>query len=1090
MIDLIPPAMLHLMNLFLLGQEEGSALPWTQIGIALVVIAVLVIPFLIGNFLAKRLRMPLYGVRIGAILFTLTGSAAVLAFGELEWGVDLRGGTILVYELASDSTVQRTEEGEQQAEVGAADVIPALINRINPSGTQEIVIRPYGERQIEIIIPAVDAAGVDFVKRQIVQAGILTFAIVANSRDHQALIETAIAASESDSRQQRMARNIVDSAGRTIGFWAEVDREEKALESGVRPLRLDVSGATLRNPANGEIVDLPPGLSGGAAIAEYLQAVDIRNIQILMAVNPDLVITGEDLSYVSQGYDTDGSPSVRFSLRDAGSSRFYALTLNNAPDGNFRRQLGIVLDNRLLSAPVINSAISTDGTISGNFTNAETEFLVNILRAGQLPAAINKTPISENQIGATLGAETIRKGLIAISASLISVLVFMLFYYRFAGIVACLALIMNVVMIFASMMLINQPLTLPGLAGLVLTVGMSVDANVLIFERIREEVQRGAAPRMAIRNGFSRATITIVDANLTTLITAIVLYAIGTDQVRGFAVTLILGIVFSMFTAIYVSRTLFDIAERYGLASLRMVDAVGAIRGNLATRRDLDFMGKGKPAMAVSMLLIVIGVVALFARGRGILDIDFAGGSSVTFQLDEPVPADQVRDLLEQSLASETDESSVQFTLNRVDVEDAANETVYKVDASLDDVETLKDRLREGFLGTEEASLVTYHVEIEPTEPATSAETDDSPSPATEETSAVAVDNGVRLINALAPQDEEEEAAPADAEAAPAEAEAAPADAEATPPDAEATPPEAEADGDAPVYSEALITLSIEGQDREATMNYQTLKEATINAAQEQGIMLTELDVDAEPVSDAAEDWSPESNLGFSTWKLRVNVPAEQADRIMEQLRSEMDSDPVWLSSSNISGQVAGQMINRALMALFASLLFIVGYIWFRFQRIAYGLAAVLALVHDVLITVGAIAVSYWLADVLGFLLVDQFKISLTVVAALLTIVGYSINDTIVIFDRIRETRGKSPRLTVEMINQSINQTLSRTLLTSFTTLLVVVLLYFFGGEGIHAFAFSLVVGVVAGTYSSVYVASQLLLWFVNRDLDKSVATR
>jgi SecD/SecF fusion protein len=203
---------------------------------------------------------------------------------------------------------------------------------------------------------------------------------------------------------------------------------------------------------------------------------------------------------------------------------------------------------------------------------------------------------------------------------------------------------------------------------------------------------------------------------------------------------------------------------------------------------------------------------------------------------------------------------------------------------------------------------------------------------------------------------------------------------------------------------------------------------------------------------------------------------------------NDINSNPVWLSSNEISGRVAGQMIQKATTALFASLLFIIGYIWFRFQRVAFGLAAVVALIHDVLITLGAIAVSYWAASFLGFLGIEQFKVSLTVIAALLTIVGYSLNDTIVVFDRIREVRGKSPRLTSEMINVSVNQTLSRTLLTSGTTLLVVVLLYFFGGPGIHAFAFSLLVGVTVGTYSSIFVASPVLLWLVNRNMEPSVS--
>jgi SecD/SecF fusion protein len=201
----------------------------------------------------------------------------------------------------------------------------------------------------------------------------------------------------------------------------------------------------------------------------------------------------------------------------------------------------------------------------------------------------------------------------------------------------------------------------------------------------------------------------------------------------------------------------------------------------------------------------------------------------------------------------------------------------------------------------------------------------------------------------------------------------------------------------------------------------------------------------------------------------------------MQEVGRSLGSDPVWISSSSVGSRVAGDMIGRAFGALFASLICIIAYIWFRFQRVVYGLAAVAALLHDVCITLGAIALSYWLADSLGFLLIEPFKISLTVVAALLTIIGYSLNDTIVVFDRIRETKGKAPRLTSDMINVSINSTLSRTLLTSLTTLIVVVLLYAFGGEGIHAFAFALVIGVMVGTYSSVFVASPILLWLIER---------
>ncbi len=240
--------------------------------------------------------------------------------------------------------------------------------------------------------------------------------------------------------------------------------------------------------------------------------------------------------------------------------------------------------------------------------------------------------------------------------------------------------------------------------------------------------------------------------------------------------------------------------------------------------------------------------------------------------------------------------------------------------------------------------------------------------------------------------------------------------------------------------------------------------------------------IELEPLGKGAEDWSPGSDLRFSDWQIGLPLEFGPADEVMSKLKSTLDNDPIWIGSSSVGSRVAGDMINKAIGAMVASLLAIIAYIWFRFNRAAYGLAAVIALIHDVLITIGAIAVSYWCAGALGFLQIDQFKISLTVVAALLTVIGYSLNDTIVVFDRIREMKGKSLRLTGNMINESINSTLSRTLLTSGTTLLVVVVLYFFGGEGIHAFAFSLLVGIGIGTYSSIFVASPVLLWLAERN--------
>jgi SecD/SecF fusion protein len=1039
--------------------------------------AVLILPFIVGNFLAKSLKMPTYGSRFGFILLAITASAVTLTNKFPSLGIDLSGGTILVYELDPEKQAAVVDGGGQR--ITSEDLVAPLTRRINPAGTQEIVIRPYGEQQIEIIIPQKDPDAVKRIKDLVEEAGQLRFAILANQFDHQTLINEAI--EQAESPQPGIAtKDMVGSPEDSLyGFWARIGFEETETD-GVRPLLVPISGALARNPRTGAILNVPPEARTGdetVAVAKWLQTQDFDHIEVLMVVNPKLDILGEDLAYAASTFDETGAPAVAFTLTDMGSGRFRALTTNNAPDGSRTRQLGIVLDDELLSAPSIQEPMNKNGRITGNFTREQVDSLVQILKAGQLPATVTKQPIAENEVGATLGADTRTKGLYSIGVSLGLVLVFILFYYRFAGMVACIALVMNMAMILATMVFISQPLTLPGLAGLVLTVGMSVDANVLIFERIREELNKGAKARMAIRNGFARATTTIIDANLTTLITAIVLYAIGTDQIRGFAVTLILGILYSMFTAIYVSRTIFDLAERRGFLSLGMSDGVNSIRSAFAGGGQFDFINKGKVTLTLSAILVVCGLAALFARGQSILDIDFAGGSSVQFRVDQPTEADEVRQIMNDAVASSGLES-VQFTVNGVSMEGTEDGTVFKVDSSVDRVDDLKKVIQEGFAASESVGLVTYTVDITPADlPGASQEaaepdadaTSSSDPPAPSETTTgqwQPSDNGIMLVVA---QDDDAETATEEATAE------EPAEADTDEPETKSV----QLPGLA--FSTSDISLGIKGGDGVSVKNEEGLIDSIMAAAEAVNVPLRAEGIVVQPLGDDVDAWSPGSTLAFSKWRVQLPLGGDNAIKVMSELERQLDSDPVWISSSAVGARVAGDMISRAFGALFASLLCIIGYIWFRFQRVIYGLAAVVALLHDVAITLGAIAVSYWVADALGFLLIDPFKISLTVVAALLTIIGYSLNDTIVVFDRIRETKGKAPRLTGEMINSSINQTLSRTLLTSITTLIVVVLLYAFGGEGIHAFAFALVVGVVVGTYSSVFVASPVLLWLVER---------
>ncbi len=256
----------------------------------------------------------------------------------------------------------------------------------------------------------------------------------------------------------------------------------------------------------------------------------------------------------------------------------------------------------------------------------------------------------------------------------------------------------------------------------------------------------------------------------------------------------------------------------------------------------------------------------------------------------------------------------------------------------------------------------------------------------------------------------------------------------------------------------------------EENINARTVTDLIDKAAKDAGVESPRLTL-------VADGWDGTSDHGFTVWEVRLSSNVEDSTKIVNALKRTVDGTPVWLSANRIGGKVAGDMKWKALTSILLSMLAIIVYVWVRFQHLTYGLAAVIALVHDVLVTVGAVALSYWLAGIAGVLMIDPFKISLPIVAAILTVIGYSLNDTIVIFDRIREVKGKSPELTAEMINTSINQTLSRTLLTSLTTLIVVVILYFFGGEGIHGFSFALIVGVVSGTYSTVFIACPALLW-------------
>ncbi|HEX9779754.1 MAG TPA: protein translocase subunit SecD [bacterium] len=552
-----------------------------------------------------------------------------------------------------------------------------------------------------------------------------------------------------------------------------------------------------------------------------------------------------------------GLPVVNFRMTREGAREFGRVT-----GTNINRRLAIVLDHVVVSAPVIKARITDQGVIEGQFTREEAHDLAITLRAGALPAPIIVE--EERTVGPTLGRDSIRAGVRATAIGTIAVVAFMLLFYRFAGLIAVTALGLNFLLVLGALGYFQATLTLPGIAGLILMLGMAVDANVLIYERIREELAAGRPLTHAISAGYDKAFSAIIDSNVTTLVAASFLYWFGTGPIRGFATTLGIGIAASMFTALFVSRLLFDL-----LVSTRRLTALPMMR--LVGKTQIDFLGQRALCWGVSLLAIVIGVGAFIARGPERYGIDFTGGLLQEYQVARPLEAQALRNALETA-------------------------------------------------GVGGAVLQQFG---EPTE---------------------------WLIRTSDDTDEKIQATMAKSR-------------------------------------EAMLAL--------------------------------------------APDASPEL--------VRVERVGPTVGPILRQ---------------------------KAWLAILWSLGGILLYVAFRFRHVEFGLAALIALAHDIIVSAGAVCLT-------------GREIDFILVAALMTIAGYSVNDTIVIYDRVRENLRVHRKLGLKaVINLSVNETLSRTVLTSMTTLFVVVALYVAGGEVLNSFAFTLIVGFVAGVYSTIYMASAfVVLW-------------
>ncbi len=723
------------------------------------------------------------------------------ASGRIKLGLDLQGGTSFLVEMDTNKLSQST-----QKDTALADAVEVLRKRVDKLGVAEPLIQLAGNNRISIQLPGLSEADKDTARRQIQKAAFLEFRMVHPNSD------------------ELLAQDILEP-----GY--EILREQKPT-SRTDGSKVYARYLVSKTPATGMV-----GTNKVPMTGKYLKKAWPER-------NP---LTGDS--------------EIHFELNSDGAEVFAQITREFSPKGNKFYKLAIVLDGDLYSAPQIHSEIpGGSGQITGNFEFKEAQELADVL---QNPLEAPVKIIDERSVDPSLGKDTIKSGVNSAVFGTIAVAGFMAVYYMLAGIVANVAMITNLVILLGIMCSWGTTLTLPGIAGIVLTVGMAVDANVLIFERIREELAKGKSLRGALSAGYARAFRTILDSHVTTLISAVILWRMGTGSIQGFGFSLTWGVAASLFTALVVTRLIFDfLLAKNWIKSLPMLHLIRSVK--------LNFMALAKPAFLLSWTIILVGMgYGLFVRGHKVLGTDFTGG----------------------------DKLSLRFDLNQ------------KVDV---------DKLRSAITKT-----------------------------------------GV---------------------------------------------------------SDPLIQYQ-----RDIT-------------------------------------GGPEI--------LQITSPFETSEKVESALKADFPNAKFDRAAVDKVGPTIGAEIQRtAIVASLLSLFGILIYVAFRYE-FSFAVGAVLAVIHDVLMTFGC----YFLAG---------RELNATMVAAILTIIGFSTNDTIVIFDRIREDLKMGVRGSFkDLINQALNQTLSRTIITSGTVFLATLALFLFGGGAINDFAFTFLIGIITGTYSSIYIASALVLWW------------
>jgi SecD/SecF fusion protein len=819
-----------------------------------------------------------------------------------------------------------------------------------------------------------------------------------------------------------------------------------------------------------------------------------------------------------------GENVVSFQLDGRGGRLFGELT-----GSNVNRQLCILLDGVAVSHANINERITDRCQISGGFTSERVLNLVSTLEAGSLPARLKETPLREQTIGPTLGETNRRHGLQAAMWAAILVAAFVFFYYGIAaGGMADVALALNVLFVLAAMALMEATFTLPGIAGLILTVGMAIDANVLIFERIREERARGLPFKKALNLGYDKALSAIVDSNLTTLITCVILGSIATEEVKGFALTLGLGLATSMFTALFCTRLVFNTLIAKGLLkdfSMRSLIGVPSV----------DWVGLRKTFMPISIVVCLLGggsfIYTATTNPEALFGIEFLGGTSVQIDLKKSVEmsdedvrhaitgdgADDVssvnwlRDaaasLKNAKVASAVGDSSQVFTvtadgLSGGDITVLLQSTIepvlekggasaegetatfvcksavagpddfqQKVTEAVDHVADASQRLRSariqsvGEIGADEEALSSYEVvTVETDRPlvqaAILAVLGDKLSVQRSLHFAAKVDDDVTREPYFVIENEDRYLADV-----------------------------LETSAQTSILDfRGGVAIDVQLDESEQAVSVETvrarIREVGLQPEFEQ---FRSREMEVFPLGD--EVVSADGTKGYKRFAVcavdesllydedELQWGEVVAGSVLAQVEAALGSEKSLSKVIQFAPQVAGQARNKALFAMILALTAIAFYIWVRFGNKDFGFAVIVALVHDVVITLGLLGISHYIFNTWfgKMLMLEDFKVDLSLVAAILTVIGYSMNDTIVILDRVRENRGKVGTLNANLINKSINQSMARTLLTSLTSFFVVFVLYVFGGRGVHAFSFALMIGIVTGTYSTIAIASPLV---------------